>query len=198
MGGQDPPVRARRPLLRADDRPALARPDLLSRPGQRSFRRASASSIPASRRPRRAARGASSAAGPGERTAWPEHVPVRQTVPPRRAAPGEMLVTWIGHATVLVQVDGLNILTDPIWSETASPFPPIGPERVRAPGVRFEDLPRIDLVLVSHNHYDHLDLPTLRRLWRARPAADRHQPRQRHDPARRRASRPSRATGARR
>ena len=81
-----------------------------------------------------------------------------------------MRVTWIGHATVLVQTQGLNILTDPIWSERASPFSFAGPRRVRAPGVRFEDLPRIDLVLVSHNHYDHMDLPTLRRLWeRDRP-----------------------------
>ena len=81
-----------------------------------------------------------------------------------------MLVTWIGHSTVLVQTQGLNILTDPIWSERASPFSFLGPRRVRAPGVRFEDLPRIDLVLISHNHYDHMDLPTLRRLWeRDRP-----------------------------
>ena len=81
-----------------------------------------------------------------------------------------MLVTWIGHSTVLVQTAGLNILTDPIWSERASPFSFIGPKRVRAPGVRFEDLPHIDLVLVSHNHYDHMDLPTLQRLWeRDRP-----------------------------
>ena len=77
-----------------------------------------------------------------------------------------MLVSWIGHASVLVQTAGLNTLTDPIWSDVASPFPPIGPNRVRAPGVRFEDLPRIDLVVVSHNHYDHMDLPTLKRLWR--------------------------------
>ena len=78
-------------------------------------------------------------------------------------------MTWIGHATVLVQTAGLNILTDPIWSERSGPFGR-GPQRVRAPGVRFEDLPKIDLVLVSHNHYDHLDLPTLRRLWeRDRP-----------------------------
>ena len=105
------------------------------------------------------------------RSAWPRHVPVKPTIPPRRVEGDEMLVTWIGHSTVLVQTAGLNILTDPIWSETASPFPPIGPDRVRAPGVRFEDLPRIDLVLVSHNHYDHLDLPTLRSLWdRDRPA----------------------------
>ena len=99
-----------------------------------------------------------------ERAAWPERVPVRPTVPPRRVAGVEMLVTWIGHATVLVQTAGLNILTDPIWSTRASPFSFAGPRRVRAPGVRFEDLPRIDLVLVSHNHYDHMDLPTLKRL----------------------------------
>ncbi|HEV2080330.1 MAG TPA: MBL fold metallo-hydrolase [Allosphingosinicella sp.] len=106
----------------------------------------------------------------GERAQWPEGVPVRQTVPPRRVQGDEMLVTWIGHATVLVQTQGLNILTDPIWSERASPFSFAGPKRVRAPGVRFEDLPKIDLVLVSHNHYDHMDLPTLKRLWqRDRP-----------------------------
>ncbi|HMJ93995.1 MAG TPA: MBL fold metallo-hydrolase [Allosphingosinicella sp.] len=105
------------------------------------------------------------------RRAWPGRVPVVPTIPPRRVDGDEMLVTWIGHSTVLIQTAGLNILTDPIWSETASPFPPIGPDRVRAPGVRFEDQPRIDLVLVSHNHYDHLDLPTLKRLWaRGRPA----------------------------
>jgi L-ascorbate metabolism protein UlaG (beta-lactamase superfamily) len=77
-----------------------------------------------------------------------------------------MLVTWIGHATVLVQTQDLNILTDPVWSDTVSPFPPIGPERVRAPGVAFERLPKIDLILISHNHYDHMDLPTLERLWK--------------------------------
>jgi L-ascorbate metabolism protein UlaG (beta-lactamase superfamily) len=106
----------------------------------------------------------------GERAAWPDAVPVRPTVPPRRIMGGEMQVTWIGHATVLVQTQGLNILTDPIWSDRASPFSFVGPARARAPGVRFEDLPRIDLVLVSHNHYDHMDLPTLQRLWeRDRP-----------------------------
>ncbi|HEY0131287.1 MAG TPA: MBL fold metallo-hydrolase [Allosphingosinicella sp.] len=109
--------------------------------------------------------------GSNERAQWPEHVPVAPTVPPRRVEGSEMLVTWIGHATVLVQTRGLNILADPIWSERASPFSFAGPKRVRAPGVRFEDLPKIDLVLVSHNHYDHMDLPTLKRLWqRDRPA----------------------------
>ena len=106
----------------------------------------------------------------GERAVWPESAPVHRTVPPRSVTGDEMRVTWIGHATVLVQVDGLNILTDPIWSERASPFSFIGPKRVRAPGVRFEDLPRIHLVVISHNHYDHMDLPTLKRLWaRDRP-----------------------------
>jgi L-ascorbate metabolism protein UlaG (beta-lactamase superfamily) len=105
-----------------------------------------------------------------ERAQWPERVPVRQSFPPRRVLGGEMRVTWIGHATVLVQTQGLNILTDPIWSERASPFAFAGPKRVRAPGVRFEDLPKIDLILISHNHYDHMDLPTLKRLWqRDRP-----------------------------
>jgi L-ascorbate metabolism protein UlaG (beta-lactamase superfamily) len=106
-----------------------------------------------------------------ERAQWPESVAVTPTVPPRRVMGGDMVVTWIGHASVLVQAGGVNILTDPVWSDTVSPVPPIGPERVRAPGVRFEDLPTIDLVLISHNHYDHMDLPTLKRLWqRDRPA----------------------------
>jgi L-ascorbate metabolism protein UlaG (beta-lactamase superfamily) len=105
-----------------------------------------------------------------ERAAWPETVPVSPTVPTRTVPDGEMRVTWVGHSTVLVQIAGLNILTDPIWSERASPVSFAGPRRVRVPGVRFEHLPHIDLVLVSHNHYDHLDLPTLRRLWeRDRP-----------------------------
>jgi hypothetical protein len=73
-----------------------------------------------------------------ERARWPAQVSVRPTVPPRRVAGEAMLVTWIGHATVLVQTQGLNILTDPIWSERASPFSFLGPKRVRAPGVRFE------------------------------------------------------------
>ncbi len=105
-----------------------------------------------------------------DRAPWPKFVPVAQTVPPARVAGQAMRVTWIGHSSVLVQTEGLNILTDPIWSDYASPFPPLGPRRVQAPGVKFEDLPKIDLVLISHNHYDHMDLPTLRRLWaRDRP-----------------------------
>jgi L-ascorbate metabolism protein UlaG (beta-lactamase superfamily) len=71
-------------------------------------------------------------------------------------------VTFVNHSTLLLQQSASNILTDPIWSERASPFPWIGPRRRRNPGVRKEDLPAIEVVLISHNHYDHLDLPTLR------------------------------------
>lgn len=75
-------------------------------------------------------------------------------------------VTWIGHATLLVQIGGLNVLTDPIWSERASPVAFAGPRRLVPPGLRFEDLPRIDAVVISHDHYDHLDVPTIERLVR--------------------------------
>lgn len=120
--------------------------------------------------------------GDDARAVWPEQVAVTQTVPTplygdspvcityRRqpisaASTTEMKVTWIGHATVLIQTRWLTILVDPIWSDRASPFSFVGPQRVRAPGVAFESLPPVDLVLISHNHYDHLDLPTLKRLW---------------------------------
>ena len=95
--------------------------------------------------------------------AW-ETRSVANTKPPGRAAAGETIITLINHATVLIQIDGANILTDPIWSEHTGPFGKIGPARYREPGIRFEDLPPIDLVLISHSHYDHMDLPTLRRL----------------------------------
>ncbi|WP_425506282.1 MBL fold metallo-hydrolase [Sphingomonas endophytica] len=107
--------------------------------------------------------------GSDDRPAWPDRVAVTPARPPARVAGTRMLVTWIGHATVLIQTQGLNILTDPVWGARAGPFG-FGPRRVAAPGVRFEDLPRIDLVLVSHNHYDHLEQATLKRLWqRDRP-----------------------------
>ncbi len=66
-------------------------------------------------------------------------------------------ITWIGHASMLVQAGGLNVLTDPIFSERASPLQFLGPRRAQAPGVQLADLPPIDVVLISHNHYDHLD-----------------------------------------
>ena len=73
-------------------------------------------------------------------------------------------VTWVGHATVLAQLGGLNLLTDPIFSARASPLSFTGPKRAQPPGVALQDLPRIDAVLISHNHYDHLDLASARAL----------------------------------
>lgn len=73
-------------------------------------------------------------------------------------------ITFVNHATVLIQLSGLNILTDPIWSARVSPLRWIGPKRVRQPGIAFSDLPKIHLVLVSHNHYDHMDKETIQRL----------------------------------
>jgi len=99
------------------------------------------------------------------RADWPDRVPVTPVKPAGRVDGDAMVVTAVGHASVLVQTAGLNILTDPVWAERVSPFRSVGPLRVRAPGVRFEDLPRIAVVLVSHNHYDHLDLDTLEKLW---------------------------------
>lgn len=78
-------------------------------------------------------------------------------------------VTWVGHATLLVQVEHVTFLTDPIWSNRPSPVPIIGPGRFVEPGLALEDLPPIDFVLISHNHYDHLDLSTLRSLARRSP-----------------------------
>lgn len=83
-------------------------------------------------------------------------------VPPRTS--DSLRITFVNHSTFLLQVAGINILTDPIWAKRASPLSWAGPRRYAPPGVRFEDLPPIDVVLISHDHYDHLDLPTLKRL----------------------------------
>lgn len=89
--------------------------------------------------------------------------------PPQRVGSGALHVTFINHATTLVQLDGLNILTDPIWAERCSPVSFAGPRRVRAPGLALDDLPPIDAVIISHNHYDHFDLPSLRALRARNP-----------------------------
>ena len=81
-----------------------------------------------------------------------------------RANATDATVTWIGHATLLIQLDGVNILTDPQWSDRASPLSFAGPRRVTAPGMRMEDLPPIHVVVISHDHYDHLDLATVRQV----------------------------------
>ncbi|MGD9947906.1 MAG: MBL fold metallo-hydrolase [Desulfobulbus sp.] len=102
-----------------------------------------------------------------KRGPWPAYGELPFTDHPPQRVEGEQLrVSYVGQVTSLIQTQGLNILFDPIWSDRASPLSWVGPKRVHPPGIRFEDLPPIDLVLISHNHYDHLDLATIERLWR--------------------------------
>ena len=97
---------------------------------------------------------------------WPKpFVSGLSDIPPKKIEGSQLRISLVGHSTVLIQTEGLNILTDPIWSLRASPFKYFGPKRVHPPGIRFEDLPKIDLILISHNHYDHLDLHTIHQLW---------------------------------
>lgn len=103
-----------------------------------------------------------------EKIEWPHdrRLPA-QPQPSARLGAGELRLTWVNHATVLIQSDGLNLLTDPIWSERASPLGFAGQERHHPPGVAFDELPPIDVVMVSHSHYDHMDFATLKRLHQA-------------------------------
>lgn len=97
---------------------------------------------------------------------WPQWVDTKRHESAQLKVNNDQLrITLINHATVLVQTPSFNILTDPIYSERCSPLPWFGPKRVRSPGIAFEQLPHIDVVLISHNHYDHLDLRTLKRLF---------------------------------
>jgi L-ascorbate metabolism protein UlaG (beta-lactamase superfamily) len=84
--------------------------------------------------------------------------------PAQRVLGKQIVVTYINHSTVLIQTEGLNILTDPVWSRRASSFPLIGPRRHMSAGVAISDLPKIDFVLLSHNHYDHMDIKALREI----------------------------------
>src|SRR5262249_19671674 len=96
---------------------------------------------------------------------WPSWAPSPHADrPPHRIEDRSWRISFVGHATVLLQTAGLNLLIDPVWSERVSPLSFVGPKRVNDPGIAFEALPPIDAVLVSHCHYDHLDLPTLSRL----------------------------------
>jgi N-acyl-phosphatidylethanolamine-hydrolysing phospholipase D len=88
-----------------------------------------------------------------------------------RASATECRATWVGHATVLLQIGALNVLTDPMWSMRASPLSFLGPHRIVPPAVAFDALPSIDVVLLSHNHYDHLDRPTVVKVARTQPQA---------------------------
>lgn len=101
----------------------------------------------------------------GTRAKWPRWAPSPYADhPPARVAGADLRVTFVGHASWLVQTGGQNLLLDPVWSDRASPFRRVGPKRANDPGIAFADLPAIDVVLVSHAHYDHLDLATLSRL----------------------------------
>ena len=97
------------------------------------------------------------------RTRWPSHLNITQRKPPALDGAAAM-ITFIGHATFLIQGVAGSILTDPIYSERAGPLNLFGPRRVRQPAIALDDLPPISTILLSHNHYDHCDLPTLRRL----------------------------------
>lgn len=101
-----------------------------------------------------------------DREGWPKEFPssFHGSKPVERVDGKKITVTMIGHATLLIQTAGLNFITDPVFVERASPVQFAGPKRVNPPGVNFADLPKIDYVLLSHNHYDHLDLSTLKRL----------------------------------
>ena len=97
---------------------------------------------------------------------WPEWIPSTPgAAPPAEVTGSDLRITFVNHSTVLLQTAARNILTDPIWSRRASPVQFAGPLRHREPGLRFEDLPPIHAILISHNHYDHFDTATLRRLW---------------------------------
>ncbi len=101
----------------------------------------------------------------GHKSRWPATVPgVSGLRPPQRVC--DLRVTCIGHSSLLIQVANLNLLIDPVWAERASPLRWTGPRRHNPPAIALEDLPPIDVVLITHNHYDHLDTATLERLWR--------------------------------
>ena len=107
---------------------------------------------------------------------WPARFPSPHESPPAArlsadAARDRVRVVHVGHASFLIQAQGQSILFDPVWSERASPVQFAGPRRANPPGIAFDELPRIDTVVITHNHYDHMDVATIQRLW------DKHKPR---------------------
>jgi len=99
------------------------------------------------------------------RTPWPKRVN-QVAVQPPPPDPTGIVLTFVGHSTFLIQTSAGNLLTDPVWAERAGPWGVVGPQRVRAPAIGLENLPPIDVILLSHNHYDHCDLKTLGALAR--------------------------------
>lgn len=106
----------------------------------------------------------------GKRAPWPRQVEFVSQPPPPTPHDNEIVATWIGHATWLLQTTRGNFLTDPVFSERASPVQWAGPRRVHPPGLALAALPQIDAVLLSHDHYDHCDLPSLRQIAAAHDA----------------------------
>ena len=106
----------------------------------------------------------------GKPSSWPQSVPARSGLKPDSRVEG-LRITAIGHASMLIQVAGINILVDPVWSDRASPFKWTGPRRRNPPAVALEDLPPIHAVLVTHNHYDHMDTATIGALWQTHKPA---------------------------
>ena len=101
----------------------------------------------------------------GQKAKWPTKLANRHfPIPPDRHLGDDFSVTYIGHATLLIQVCGLNILTDPFFSQRTSPVSFAGPKRARQPGIALQQLPVIDFILLSHNHFDHLDIASLKQL----------------------------------
>ena len=120
---------------------------------------------------------------PGDKAAWsmiPALIAHRGEGKPKGSIPlvrkppaaeaGELNISWLGHATTLIEIDGQYVLTDPVWSERVSPSPTVGPARLHAMPIGLDDLPIIDAILISHDHYDHLDLPTVRHLLHSQKA----------------------------
>jgi L-ascorbate metabolism protein UlaG (beta-lactamase superfamily) len=105
-----------------------------------------------------------------ERAPWPRatpHIPASR--PPPRVEGAAIRLSYIGHSSFLIQTEGVNLLLDPVWSQRAGPRGLLGPRRVTPPGIAIGDLPALDAILLSHNHYDHMDIATLSRLARSRP-----------------------------
>jgi L-ascorbate metabolism protein UlaG (beta-lactamase superfamily) len=104
-----------------------------------------------------------------EREPWPDAAPsLRAAAPPPRVEGASIRLTFIGHSSFLLQTGGVNLLIDPVWSDRAGPLG-LGPRRVTPPGLALDALPALDAILLSHNHYDHMDIATLSRLAKARP-----------------------------
>jgi L-ascorbate metabolism protein UlaG (beta-lactamase superfamily) len=99
-------------------------------------------------------------------TPWPAHIEVAPQVLPPAPTGDEVMATWVGQSTFLIRSSSATVLTDPVWSDTAGPTSWLGPRRVAKPGIDFDAVPKVDLILLSHDHYDHCDIPTLRRFAR--------------------------------